>query len=151
MQVVFKVKESQNGSTPRLKSRLVARGFQQKEGTDYTDNFAPVVKWCTVRFVSVIAGACRWPICHLDVKSAFFNGVISEKIYVPQPPGFIRKGFEDFVCKLNKVLYGLRQAPMAWYECIHLYLRQAGWTRCRSDPNLYVLRKYCLIVILIDD
>lgn len=95
-----------------------------------------------IKSVSAIAGACGWPICHLDVKTTFLNGVISEKIYVHQPPGFIRKGSEDFVCKLNKALYGLLQAPRAWYECIDLYLREAGWTRCHSDPKLYVLRKY---------
>lgn len=106
------------------------------------------MKWSTVRSVSVIAGACEWPIYHQDVKIASLNGVISENVYVHQPPGFIRKGFEYFVCKLNKALYCLRQASSAWYKCIDLYLKGAGWTRCHSDSNLYVLRENCLIVIL---
>lgn len=84
------------------------------------------MKWSTVKSVSAIAGGCEWPIYHLDVKTAFLNSVILENVYVHQPLGFIRKGFEDFVCKLNKALYGLRQAPRAWYKCIDLNLRGAG-------------------------
>jgi hypothetical protein len=67
---VFRVKKGQDNAPPCLKSWLVARGFQQKEGKDFLDTFAPVVKWSTVRSVSAKAGACGWPISHLDVKIA---------------------------------------------------------------------------------
>lgn len=79
-----------------------------------------------LRSVSAIADACGWPIYLLDVKIAFLNSVILEKIYVQKSHNFISKGFEDFVCKLYKAFYSLRQARRAWYECIDLYLIQAG-------------------------
>jgi hypothetical protein len=73
---IYKVKEGLDKANPRYKYRLVARGFEQQEGRGYSDTVAPVVKWATIHSVSAIAGACRWKIYHLDVKTAFLNGPI---------------------------------------------------------------------------
>jgi hypothetical protein len=85
---VFRVKTNVHGSIAKLKACLVVKGFQQKEGQDYKESFALVVKWNTLRSIVSLAGHHGWDILHLDVKTAFLNGVIEEDIYVCPLPGF---------------------------------------------------------------
>jgi hypothetical protein len=75
---------------------------------------------------------------HLDVKSAFLNGDLTEEVYVSQPPGFVIDGMEGKVLRLNKALYGLRQAPWAWNAKLHSTLRSLGFTRSPSEHAVYV-------------
>ena len=122
---VFKAKPILGGtSKARLKARLVARGFEQRYGINFEETFAPVVWWSTVRFLTSIAAAFGWDIHHMDVITAFLNGKLLEEVYMLQPPGFTVPGFEDFVCKLNNSLYGLKQSPRAWYQAIDNFLCQ---------------------------
>ncbi|KAI9198572.1 hypothetical protein LWI28_018376 [Acer negundo] len=107
---VFRIKEEHDGSK-RYKARLVVKGFQQKEGIDYTDIFSPVVKLTTIRLVLSIVVAKRLYLEQLDVKTAFLHGDLEEEIYMQQPEGFAEKGNEELVCRLTKSLYGLKQAP----------------------------------------
>lgn len=67
----------------------------------------------TVRFIIALAASKGWKVHHLDVKTAFLNGDLKETVYVSQPEGFKVEGSENKVYKLNKALYGLRQAPRA--------------------------------------
>ena len=90
-------KEEHDGSK-RYKSRLVVKGFQQKEGVDYTDIFSPVVKLTTIRFVLGIVAAKNLHLEQLDVKTAFLHGDLEEDIYMHQPQGFIVQGKENLVC-----------------------------------------------------
>lgn len=113
-------------STAKLKARLVAKGFQQQADTDYTETFAPVVKWNTLRSVVALAGQNVWPIFHLDVKTAFLNGVIDEDISVASPPGFEDTFQPELTCKLKKALYGLKQTLRAWYNKVDGYLLRQG-------------------------
>ena len=131
---VFKVKP---GNPPRYKARLVARGFEQKDGINFTDTFAPVVRWETIRILIAIATHLKWPIHQLDVLTAFLNGILEEDVYMHQPLGFIQQGAEHLVCKLHKSLYGLRQSPRAWYARLHAALLAWKLTPSHSDPNLY--------------
>jgi hypothetical protein len=123
---VFKVKEGLDNGPPIKKARLVARGFQQKEGIDFIETFAPVIKWATIRTAVALAVAQRWRIHHMDVHIAFLYGHLKEIVYMRQPPGFISQGQENLVCKLHKSLYGLKQSPRAWYERIDTELRKIG-------------------------
>ena len=134
---VFKVKPSNNGQPPRYKARLVARGFEQRDGVDYLETFAPVVRWETIRILIAIATHLNWPIHQLDVLTAFLNGILAEDVYMRQPLGFIRKGTEHLVCKLHKSLYGLRQSPRAWYARLHTALLAWKLLQSQADPNLY--------------
>ena len=134
---VYKVKTSTNGHPPRHKARLVARGFEQQDGTDFLDTFAPVVRWETIRTLIAIAVHLNWPIHQLDVLTAFLNGILAEDVYMHQPLGFIRKGAEHLVCKLHKALYGLKQSPRAWYARLHSALLAWNLIQSHSDPNLY--------------
>ena len=104
---------------PRYKARLVARGFEQTSGVDFLETFAPVVRWETIRILLAIAVHLNWPLHQLDVLTAFLNGILREDVYMFQPPGFIKAGFEHLVCKLHKSLYGLKQSPRAWYARLH--------------------------------
>jgi hypothetical protein len=147
---VFKVEDGIAKAHPHLKSRLVVnRGFLQEEGKDFWETFAPTVKWTTIRVVSALATSLGWSIYHLDVKTLFLHGVISEDIFVFQPPGFLLPGFEHLVGKLNKALYGLRQAPRAWYICIDSRLKKLGLVCSDLDHNLYILKKGTIVVILL--
>ena len=99
---VHKVKKKKRGNVMKHKARRVAKGFMQREGIDFKEVFASVA-WMT---------ATRdWSVHHLDVKSAFLNGELTEVVHVRQPPGFVVAGEENKVLRLQKALYGLCQAP----------------------------------------
>lgn len=104
----FKLKLDPEGRIVKPKARLVARGFLQMQGIDYTKVFAPVARHETVRVIVSLASCKGWSLTHLDVMSAFLNGALEETVFVTQPPGFELAGKEDMVYKLHKVLYGLK-------------------------------------------
>ena len=108
---VYKVKRDELGAIVKHKTRLVARGFVQREGIDFEEVFAPVARMESVRLLLALAAAKDWRVHHLDVKSAFRNGELAETVFVRQPPSFAIKGVEHRVFRLHKALYGLRQAP----------------------------------------
>ena len=101
------MKEEPDGSR-RYKARLVVKGFQQKQGIDFTEIFSPVVKMTTIRVILSIVAAENLHLEQLDVKTAFLHGDLEEDIYMVQPEGFNVPGKENLVCKLHKSLYGFR-------------------------------------------
>jgi hypothetical protein len=105
---VYKVKRNEAGDVVRHKARLVAKGYVQRAGIDFDDVFAPVVRLESVRMMVALAAHEGWEVHHMDVKSAFLNGVIEEEVYIQQPPGFSTTGSENKVLRLHKALYGLR-------------------------------------------
>ena len=105
---VFKIKENVDGSIERYKARIVAQGFSQKPHLDYTETFAPVTKFASLRSILAIAAIEDLEVHHMDVSSAFLNGDLEEDIYMVQPEGFVEPGKEHLVCRLKKSLYGLK-------------------------------------------
>jgi hypothetical protein len=97
------------------KARWVLRGFSQEQGIDFDETFSPVVKLATVRVVLSIALSLEWETRQLDVKNAFLHGKLAEVVYSRQPTGFIDSTHPEHVCRLNRSLYSLKQAPRAWY------------------------------------
>lgn len=91
----------------------MANGYIQRQGIDFEEIFAPVARIETVRFLIALAASNGWEIHHLNVKTAFLHGDLKEDVSVSQPEAFAVKGSEEKVYKLNKALYGLRQAPRA--------------------------------------
>ena len=152
---VYKVKQNPEGKVIKYKARLVAKGFLQKQGLDYDEVFSPVARHETIRLVIALACSRRWPLFHLDVKSAFLNGPLEEDVYVKQPPGFELKGKESKVLKLNKALYGLKQAPRAWNKRIDQFFVMQGFRKCSVEYGVYVKcsdDKHMLIICLyVDD
>ena len=134
---VYKIKPATTGNPTRYKARLVARGFQQQDGVDFLETFAPVVRWETIRVLIAIAVHLNWPLHQLDVLTAFLNGILQEDVYMHQPHGFVKPGEEHLVCKLHKALYGLKQSPRVWYARLHAALLAWGLIQSLSDPNLY--------------
>ncbi|GJT44087.1 retrovirus-related pol polyprotein from transposon TNT 1-94 [Tanacetum coccineum] len=108
---VFRNKLDENGIVSRNKARLVAQGYNQQEGIDYDETYAPVARLESIRILLAYACALDFKLFQMDVKSAFLNGFINEEVYVAQPPGFIDFEKPDHVYKLKKALYGLKQAP----------------------------------------
>ena len=107
---VYRLKNEHDGSK-RYKARLVVKGFQQKEGIDYTEIFSPVVKMLAIKLVLGMVVAENLHLEQLNVKMAFVYGDLEEDIYMIRPEGFIVQGQENLVCKLRNNLYGLKQAP----------------------------------------
>ncbi|GJT51682.1 retrovirus-related pol polyprotein from transposon TNT 1-94 [Tanacetum coccineum] len=110
---VFRNKLDENGIVSRNKARLVAQGYNQQEGINYDETYAPVARLESIRILLAYACALDFKLFQMDVKSAFLNGFINEEVYVAQPPGFIDFEKPDHVYKLKKALYGLKQAPKA--------------------------------------
>jgi hypothetical protein len=146
---VYKVKPDINGHLSKFKARLVARGFEQTDGVNFLDTFAPVVRWETIHTLNAIAVHLGWPIHQLDVLTAFLNGILKEDVYMVQPTSFIQLGTEHLVCKLHKALYGLKQSPRAWYARLHTALLAWNLTQSASDPNLYFAHFHTDTIVLL--
>eukprot|EP00253_Pinus_taeda_P015741 PITA_15741 len=101
----------------------------------------------SIRLTLAIAVAQRWEVHQMDVKNAFLHGDLSKEIYMEQPHGFIQDS--SLACRLKKSLYGLKQAPRAWYAKMDSFLLSQNFERCKSDPNVYMLRTHDSILILV--
>nr|GEW28995.1 retrovirus-related Pol polyprotein from transposon TNT 1-94 [Tanacetum cinerariifolium] len=108
---VFINKLDENGIVSRNKARLVTQGYNQQEGIDYDETYAPVARLESIRILLAYACTLDFKLFQMDVKSAFMNGFINEEVYVAQPLRFIDFKKLDHVYKLKKALYGLKQAP----------------------------------------
>lgn len=144
---VFKIKKSDNGQDDRYKARLVARGFSQRYGFDYSETYSPVAKLDTIRAVLAIANQDRWHVHQMDVRTAFLNGKITEEIYMIPPEGY--KQSDGSVCRLNRALYGLKQSSRSWNLRFDQFMMQLGFRRSINDPCLYVKEAGGLRIVLI--
>ncbi|KAG8480506.1 hypothetical protein CXB51_024662 [Gossypium anomalum] len=129
---LFKVKKNPDGTIERRKAQLVAKGCSQ--------TFSPVLKPTTIRLILSIAVSRGWCLRQVDVNNAFLNGDLSNEVFMQQPPGYVQVGpnGEKLVCRLTKALYGLRQAPCAWFDKLKQYLVSTGFVLSKSDASLFV-------------
>eukprot|EP00253_Pinus_taeda_P015419 PITA_15419 len=101
----------------------------------------------SIRLTLAIASTQQWEVHQMDVKNSFLHGDLSEEIYMEQPHGFIQDS--SLVCRLKKSPYELKQAPRAWYAKMDSFLLSQNFERCKSDPNVYMLRTYDSLLILV--
>ncbi|GJZ61407.1 putative ribonuclease H-like domain-containing protein [Tanacetum coccineum] len=151
---VFRNKKDERGIVVRNKARLVAQGYTQEEGIDYDEVFAPVARIEAIRLFLAYASFMGFIVYQMDVKSAFLYGTIKEEVYVCQPPGFEDPHFPDKVYKVEKDLYGLHQAPRAWYETLSTYLIENGFRRGTIDKTLFIKKDkgdILLVQVYVDD
>ncbi|GJW02876.1 putative ribonuclease H-like domain-containing protein [Tanacetum coccineum] len=135
---VYRNKKDDRGIVIRNKAKLVAQGYTQEEVIDYDEVFAPVARIEAIRLFLAYASFKDFVVYRMDVKSAFLYGKIEEEVYVCQPPGFEDPEFPDRVYKVEKALYGLHQAPKAWYETLSTYLLDNGFQRGTIDKTLFI-------------
>ncbi|GJV25022.1 retrovirus-related pol polyprotein from transposon TNT 1-94 [Tanacetum coccineum] len=133
-------------------ARLVAQGYNQQEGIDYDETFAPVARLEAIRIFLAFATYMNFIVYQMDVKSAFLNGKLKEEVYVKQHLGFESSEFPNHVCKLDKALYGLKQAPRAWYETLLTFLTEHKFIRGKIDLFVYKTQTDVILVqIYVDD
>nr|GEW30838.1 hypothetical protein [Tanacetum cinerariifolium] len=128
---LWKNKRDEENIVIRNKSRLVAKGYAQKEGVDFEESFAP-----------------------MDVKTAFLYGPLNEEVCMNQPDGFVDPYHPDKVYRLKKALYGLKQAPKAWYDELSNFLLSKGFSKGFIDPTLFITKHMgdiLLVQIYVDD
>ncbi|CAN0877831.1 Retrovirus-related Pol polyprotein from transposon RE1 [Linum grandiflorum] len=151
---VFRNKTNDKGDIIRNKARMVAQGYDQEEGIDYDETFAPVARLEAIRLLCAFAALNKFKLFQMDVKSAFLNGDLNEEVYVAQPPGFEDSNFPNHVYKLRKALYGLKQAPRAWYDKLSSYLLTNKFTQGSVDKTLFTKRvknDILIVQIYVDD
>nr|GEX22970.1 reverse transcriptase domain-containing protein [Tanacetum cinerariifolium] len=122
MKWLWKNKRDEENTFIRNKSRLVAKGYAQKEGVNFEESFAPVARLDAVRLFIAYATHKSFTVYQMDVKTAFLYGPLKEEVYVNQPDGFVDPYHPDKVYRLKKALYGLKQAPRAWYDVLSNFL-----------------------------
>lgn len=145
---IFKIKP---GETLKYKARLVARGYMQTSN-ELNDTYSPVARLPTVRLLLAIGVQYGFKFYHLDVKTAFLNGLIDEDIFLKAPDGVQIP--DGYVLRLKKSLYGLRQSPKCWNIRFHEYISSLGFKRSSADYCLYVkyTRDKCVYLVLyVDD
>ena len=151
---VYKLKKDTSGNIVKHKARIVAKGYVQKHGVDFEEIFAPVTRLETVRLLLALSAKHGWEVHHMDVKSAFLNGELDEVVYVSQPEGFVKQGQEHLVYRLYKALYGLRQAPRAWYAKLSQCLEEMGLSRCPYEHAVYIKKEgeeSLIVAVYVDD
>ena len=123
----------------RYKARFCAKGFTQRWGEDYDETFTPVAKYNSVRTLfALMAGLKGAKVHQMDVNTTFLYSSLVEEVYVEQPEGLEIPSKENWVCKLNRALYGLKQSPRAWFSLIAPTLVDFDFQQCEADPCIFV-------------
>ncbi|KAK9018612.1 hypothetical protein V6N11_001582 [Hibiscus sabdariffa] len=134
---VFKKKTDMDGNVQTYKGRLVAKGFRQIHGVDYDETFSPVAMFKSIRILLAVAAFHDYEIWQMDVKTAFLNGKLEEDVYMTQLEGFVTPENARKVCKLQRSIYGLKQASRSWNLHFNEAIQEFGFIRNEDEPCVY--------------
>ncbi|GJQ95401.1 putative ribonuclease H-like domain-containing protein [Tanacetum coccineum] len=151
---VYRNKKDERGVVVKNKAKLVAQGHMQEEGIDYDEVFALVARIEAIRIFLAFASYMGFIVYQMVVKSDFLYGKFDEEVYVSQPPGFIDPKSPKKVYKVVKALYGLHQAPRAWYATLSTFLLKNGYRRGTIDKTLFIKKDkndIMLVQVYVDD
>lgn len=150
---VFK-KKCDSVNNVRYRARLVAKGFTQRAGIDFDETFSPVVRHSTLRMLFALSVQLDLDVTHLDVTTAFLNGVLKENVYMEIPEGFVTSECKNKVLKLNKAIYGLKQASRAWNTKVDEFLVNMYYKKSQLEPCLYIKNNgdlKTIVALYVDD
>ena len=147
---VFTIKTNADGTLERYKARLVARGFSQVYGEDYFETFAPTVRMDTLRIFFATVASNNWECHHLDIKNAFTESILEERIYMSPPQGVpVSQGH---ALRVLRSLYGLKQSARDWNLLCKAYMISIGFRQSLADPCLFLHdKKSITLLIYVDD
>nr|GFC08478.1 retrotransposon protein, putative, Ty1-copia subclass [Tanacetum cinerariifolium] len=134
---LYKKKIDMDGKVHTYKARLVANGCTQTYGIDYEETFSPVADIRAIRILIAIAAYYDYEIWQMDVKTAFLNGRLDEDIYLEQPEGYVDPKYTNRVCKLQRSIYGLKQASRQWNKRFDEEIKKFGFIQNRDEPCVY--------------
>ncbi|CAI7790188.1 unnamed protein product [Closterium sp. NIES-54] len=149
---VLRIKTDDKGQVTIYKSRLVAKGFMQKEKQDFNEIFAPTAKPPTLRVLLANAAVSGKSIIQMDISTAFLNGILEEDVYMTQPP--VYEDGTGRVCKLKKSIYSLKLALRCWYQKLAAVLEEMGFRTSSCDESLFLKgegEKLVLFLVYVDD
>lgn len=141
---IYRIKWNPDETVSQRKSRLVGKGYHQRQGIDYKETFSPVLKHKNVRIVLDTAVSCGWPLRQLDVNNAFLQGNLHEDVYMLQPTGFVDNDRPHYVCKLRKALYGLHVPGMKSFTTFFLPLASKTLYQVLLSLSYTLLASSCM-------
>lgn len=111
--------------------------------------FSPMVKPTTVRLIVYIAVSRGWNLRQVVIQNVFLHGVLEENVYMHQPPSYEDHKHPSYVCKLEKVLCRLKQAPRAWYSRLSAKLHELDFIPSKADTSLFIFNKLELTICML--
>ena len=154
---VLRIKKNAAGEVEKYKARLVARGFTQIHGVDYTETYAPVARLASFRLLLAMANRNGWAADSFDFDSAYLNSILpdDEVIYLEQPKDYPQGDPKKHVLRLRKALYGLKQAAKSWYDSLKEALESLGFKRTDADHGVFIKKwadgRVVIVAVHVDD
>jgi hypothetical protein len=147
---VFKIKRNADGSIERYKGRLVANGYSQREGVDYTDTFAPTARFGAFRTIIALAATEDMELDSVDISTAFLNPEIDAEVFMEVPEGIEVEDDRNgkWVLKLLKALYGIKQGPRLWSKKLNKELEDMGFKRLDCDHSVFIYERDAVKIII---
>ena len=134
---VLRQKLLPGGKLDKLKARIAAKGFTQREGIDYEETFSPKVRFESVRLMVAAAAVGKMHTHQMDVTTAFLYASLDEEVHMELLEGMEGYGTPNKVARLWKAIYGLKQASRLWNPYIDNILKRMGFFRLSGDHGVY--------------